>query len=66
LGRLNWGCGGFVPPHTQRFQGEILDTPRLAAGRFIVSLPPLAEQHRIVVVIESAFEQLDSIKNMLA
>jgi hypothetical protein len=39
LGRLNWGCGGFVPPHTQRFQGEILDTPRLAAGRFINKNP---------------------------
>jgi type I restriction enzyme S subunit len=33
---------------------------------FIVSLPPLAEQHRIVAAIESAFEQLDSIKTTLA
>jgi hypothetical protein len=24
--------GGFVPPHTQRFQGEIFNAPRLAAG----------------------------------
>jgi hypothetical protein len=28
----NWGCGGFVPPHTQRIQGEILNTPELAPG----------------------------------
>jgi SAM-dependent methyltransferase len=33
--RLNWGCGGFVPPHTQRFQGEIFNTQELAPGFFI-------------------------------
>jgi hypothetical protein len=27
-----WGCGGFVPPHMQRFQGEIFNTPELAPG----------------------------------
>jgi hypothetical protein len=27
-----WGCGGFVPPHTQRFQGEIFNTPELCSG----------------------------------
>jgi type I restriction enzyme S subunit len=32
----------------------------------MLPLPPLAEQHRIVVAIQSAFEQLDSIKSMLA
>jgi hypothetical protein len=31
-GAENWGCGGFVPPHTQRFQGKIFNTPLLAAG----------------------------------
>jgi hypothetical protein len=31
----NWGWGGFVPPHTQIFQGEILNTPELAPGFFI-------------------------------
>jgi type I restriction enzyme S subunit len=35
-------------------------------GNTIIMLPPLAEQHRIVVAIESAFEQLNSIKNILA
>jgi hypothetical protein len=28
----HWGCGGFVPPHTQRFQGEIFNTPEFAPG----------------------------------
>jgi hypothetical protein len=32
LAAENWGCGGFVPPHTQIFQGEILNTPELAPG----------------------------------
>jgi hypothetical protein len=27
LAAEHWGCGGFVPPHTQRFQGEIFNTP---------------------------------------
>jgi hypothetical protein len=27
LGAENWGCGGFVPPQAQRFQGEIFNTP---------------------------------------
>ncbi|MDR2719990.1 MAG: restriction endonuclease subunit S, partial [Nitrososphaerota archaeon] len=31
-----------------------------------ISIPPLAEQHRIVVAIEEAFEQLDSICVSLA
>jgi hypothetical protein len=34
-GGWNWGCGGFVPPHTQRFQGEILNTPPLCGGDFL-------------------------------
>jgi hypothetical protein len=32
LAAENWGCGGFVPPPTQRFQGEIFNTPELAPG----------------------------------
>jgi hypothetical protein len=32
LAAENWGCGGFVPPHTQIFQGEILNTSELAPG----------------------------------
>jgi hypothetical protein len=32
LAAENWGCGEFVPPHTQIFQGEILNTPELAPG----------------------------------
>jgi hypothetical protein len=32
LAAENWECGGFVPPHTQIFQGEILNTPELAPG----------------------------------
>jgi hypothetical protein len=31
----NWGCGGFVPPQAQRFQGEIFNTPELVRGFFI-------------------------------
>jgi hypothetical protein len=27
-----WGCGGFVPPYTQRFLGEIFNTPPFMAG----------------------------------
>jgi hypothetical protein len=40
LGARNWGCGGFVPPHTQRFQGEIFNTSLLAAGIFILMRSP--------------------------
>jgi hypothetical protein len=32
FGAENWGCGGFVPPHTQIFQEEIFNTPELAPG----------------------------------
>jgi hypothetical protein len=35
LAAENWGCGGFVPPCTQRFQREILNTQELAPGLFI-------------------------------
>jgi hypothetical protein len=38
LAAENWGCGGFVPPHRQRFQGEILNTQELAPGLFIFLL----------------------------
>jgi hypothetical protein len=35
-GRIRtWGCGGFVPPHTQIFQGEIFNTPSLCGGDFL-------------------------------
>jgi type I restriction enzyme S subunit len=32
---------------------------------FAVPIPPIAEQKRIVITIEAAFEQLDSISTML-
>jgi hypothetical protein len=32
LAAEHWGCGGFVPLHTHRFQGEIFNTPELAPG----------------------------------
>jgi len=36
LGAVNTGgAGGLVPPHMQRFQGEIFDTAGLALRRFI-------------------------------
>ncbi|MDR3131084.1 MAG: hypothetical protein LBU18_06010 [Treponema sp.] len=28
----NWGRGGFVPPHTPKFQGEIFNTSPFTAG----------------------------------
>ena len=31
----------------------------------VLLLPPIAEQHRIVVAIENAFEQLDNIATAL-
>jgi type I restriction enzyme S subunit len=34
-------------------------------GNFLVPIPPLAEQHRIVVAIEAAFEQLDVIAKQI-
>jgi hypothetical protein len=34
LGRLKPGGGGYVPPHTQIFQGEIFNTPPLGAVIF--------------------------------
>jgi hypothetical protein len=33
---LMGGAGGFVPPHTQKFQGEIIDTAGLALRLFIM------------------------------
>jgi hypothetical protein len=33
--RFLLGVWGFVPPHTQRFQGEIFDTAGLAQRLFI-------------------------------
>jgi hypothetical protein len=35
LGALTLGVRGYVPPHMQRFQGEIFDTAGLALRRFI-------------------------------
>jgi hypothetical protein len=32
LAAEHWGCEGFVPPHTQRFQGEILNTQEICSG----------------------------------
>jgi hypothetical protein len=32
-----WGCGGFVPPQTQGFQGEIFNTPPLCGGDYLFS-----------------------------
>jgi hypothetical protein len=37
LGAVKTGeCGGFVPPHTQRFQVEIFNTPLLCGGDFLL------------------------------
>jgi type I restriction modification DNA specificity domain protein len=35
-------------------------------GKFVIPLPPLAEQHRIVQQIESYFAAFDQIENELA
>ncbi|MDR2793221.1 MAG: hypothetical protein LBB61_06095, partial [Treponema sp.] len=37
-GASYWGCGGFVPPHTQSLQEEIFDTAGLALRLLIFSV----------------------------
>ena len=45
LAAENWGCGGFVPPHTQIFQGEIFNIPELAPEIFYFALVYLCRQN---------------------
>lgn len=61
--RLQFLSGYFMGESTQTTNIANINTTKL--GNYIISLPPLPEQHRIVERIESLFAKLDEAKELV-